>query len=477
MFIRRFFCLLCSLCIAFSVICGPAFAASIDDIYGGNPWEDFDTLPGVDEVFSSNPPVISDNPDLLTPEPVEDEDGVVFAGNNGDSYSPSSAQFSYVASGSGSFNGVSKSFSGKSSFDTGSVSMGYTDSIYYKYSASVSEMSFNIPVNYSADNYSKLNLSVSFPRPTIQFLSGAFTGVGTRTSTLFRPNNTSLFQSVQLLVNGLPYGDKFDLSGSGGAIISQTFEVVFGDDLSMITSLGLRFYTTFSSGSKSGYLSTTFVSGSSGYQAQAIFVSIGNQPFSKYQILVDSVSPGPGVDEETKGLLGTIIGWLTSIRDTIGSVFTAIVELPGKIAIAFIDGLKSLFIPDEAGLQELKEKYQTLLETKFGFVYQSFQMLGTLFDTVVGAWGDHSDYTFEFPGISFSMQGETFTLVERQTISLDNELMDVLRGFAGTLVSLICVLALVHSMETLFIAIVSGKNYFDFLAMQREAEAEVEASQ
>ena len=159
------------------------------------------------------------------------------------------------------------------------------------------------------------------------------------------------------------------------------------------------------------------------------------------------------------------------------SVFTAIVELPGKIAIAFIDGLKSLFIPDEADLQELKEKYQTLLETKFGFVYQSFQMLGTLFDTVVGAWGDHSDYTFEFPGISFSMQEETFTLIERQTISLDNELMDVLRGFAGTLVSLICVLALVHSMETLFIAIVSGKNYFDFLAMQREAEAEVEASQ
>ena len=103
--------------------------------------------------------------------------------------------------------------------------------------------------------------------------------------------------------------------------------------------------TTFSSGSKSGYLSTTFASGSSGYQAQAIFVSIGNQTFSKYQILVDAVSPGPGVDEETKGLLGTIIGWLTSIRDTIGSVFTAIVELPGKIAIAFIDGLKYLFIP------------------------------------------------------------------------------------------------------------------------------------
>lgn len=466
MFKRRVLVLLFVLCFGLSSLCSGALAVDTLDDMDIDPWGDL----GIIQETPDPTPFPSDSPlmDPVVIEPVEDEEGVVFAANNGDSYSPSSAQFSYVASGSGSFNGVSKSFSGKSSFDTGSVSMGYTDSIYYKYSASVSEMSFNIPVNYSADNYSKLNLSVFFPRPTIQFLSGAFTGEGTRTSTLFRPNNTSLFQSAQLLVNGLPYGDKFDLSGSGGAIISQTFEVVFGDDLSMITSLGLRFYTTFSSGSKSGYLSTTFASGSSGYQAQAIFVSIGNQTFSKYQILVDAVSPGPGVDEETKGLLGTIIGWLTSIRDTIGSVFTAIVELPGKIAIAFIDGLKSLFIPSEEDLDGLKDKYETLLSERLGFIWQAGDWITSFASDLLSAITSGEEAEFIFPGAGFEMNGVHYQLIEEQPVDFSgNEIVKIMRPVFGTIVAFIVVTACVNLFHDMVTAFVSGKSYFDFLKGDR----------
>lgn len=163
------------------------------------------------------------------------------------------------------------------------------------------------------------------------------------------------------------------------------------------------------------------------------------------------------------GLLKNIIEFLKSIVSGIGNIASSIAKLPGLIADAIINGLKSLFVPEGGDLQKLKNDYQTMLETKFGFIYQCFQLLETTISSLVDGWGNAVDYSFDFPGISFELQGQTMTLIQPQKLSLDNALMDVLRPVAGTSVSFIAVMALVHAMENMFIAIISGKNYFDYI--------------
>lgn len=180
------------------------------------------------------------------------------------------------------------------------------------------------------------------------------------------------------------------------------------------------------------------------------------QPGGEYILSSDSAA-------ENTGLLKSVLQFLQNIVNGITNVAQQIARLPGLIADAIMGGLRSLFIPTEQDLTQLKADYQSMLETKFGFIYQCFQLLDNFFTTLVDGWGSASDYTFNFPGVSFEIQGVTYTLIAPQPISLDNALMDVLRPVAGTIVSFICVLAFVHSMETMFIAIISGKNYFDYV--------------
>lgn len=180
------------------------------------------------------------------------------------------------------------------------------------------------------------------------------------------------------------------------------------------------------------------------------------QPGGEYILSSDSAA-------ENTGLLKSVLQFLQNIVNGITNVAQQIAHLPGLIADEIMGRIRSLFIPTEQDLTQLKSDYQSMLETKFGFIYQCFQLLENFFTTLVDGWGSASDYSFNFPGVSFEIQGVTYTLIAPQPISLDNALMDVLRPVAGTAVSFICVLAFVHSMETMFIAIISGKNYFDYV--------------
>lgn len=181
---------------------------------------------------------------------------------------------------------------------------------------------------------------------------------------------------------------------------------------------------------------------------------------------------GGGVDEETKGLLATIIQWLSGIKDGIVNLAIKISQLPGLIADEVVGRLRSFFLPTDADLQALKTKYQTLLETRFGFIYQAYQMVDTAFTEFVEGWEGHGDYTFTFPGFVVHLNGESYVLCPPTELDTNNDLFTVLRNFLGLMVCFICVPGFVYVCEDMFIAIVSGKSYFDFLR-GKEAEEEV----
>lgn len=163
------------------------------------------------------------------------------------------------------------------------------------------------------------------------------------------------------------------------------------------------------------------------------------------------------------GLLQGIIEWLSNILNSIKAIGTAIAELPGKIVSALIDGLKSLFVPDEEDFLELKTKYEGLLSERLGFVWQVGEWIVSFGEGILSAFQSGSEYVFQFPGIVIDLPDGNFTFVPSQTVDLENAAMAVVRPVAGTIVSLVCVLAFMRTAEGMLVAVVSGASYFEWL--------------
>lgn len=272
---------------------------------------------------------------------------------------------------------------------------------------------------------------------------------------------TDMVTSVHLIINGKDVGEipceKIN------SRVAQTFttRVSISDALMEFDSQLVRSVSFSFNVSQASVRSTYSCSG--GYGIQLLTASGGN--ISDTFRLYSGVAQG----EENTGLLKSIIQFLQNI-------VTGITELPGKIVSALIEGLKSLFIPDQAFLLQWKEDFFSLLKDRLGFIYQCFELLGNFFDSFIKGWGDSENYTFKFPTIEFTIEGTTYTVIQEQVISLDNAVMDVLRPFAGTVVSIVTVLAFIHTMEDMFIAIISGWSYFSYLNRRNDSVGEEEQS-
>ena len=170
-----------------------------------------------------------------------------------------------------------------------------------------------------------------------------------------------------------------------------------------------------------------------------------------YPVVSDSARLYTGVSDnaEQTGLLKGILNAITS--------------LPGKIVSALIDGLKSLFIPSDADITELKTKYETLLSERLGFVWQAGEWLVSFGQSVLSAMQSTDEYVFTFPGLHLTLPEGEFTLIEEMPVSLDNAVMDVIRPVLGTVVSMVSVIAFINTAESMLVAIVSGASYFQFL--------------
>lgn len=133
------------------------------------------------------------------------------------------------------------------------------------------------------------------------------------------------------------------------------------------------------------------------------------------------------VEVNSKGLLSSIIEWIKSI-------YEGIVNLPSKIANSLkaffdnivnavtsigdlivnalttlgnfiIDGIKNLFIPSEADITSMKEKWNTLLADRFGALYQ----VANLIHNYATAFTEQNKNTITFPACTVSLAGSDFT--------------------------------------------------------------------
>ena len=199
----------------------------------------------------------------------------------------------------------------------------------------------------------------------------------------------------------------------------------------------------------------------------AIVVCVKPYDFSDYGSYISGAVRSDGLtvysDDSSKGLLKTIIEYVSNIFSSVSEGFsslisnvsslasnlaswfsdllTSISDLPANLWTLISDGLQSLFVPDDDDLTDFKSDVQSLLEERLGVVYQGFSIAHGLFDDVSTTLSSGGDYNYTFPGISITLQGEKYTLVDSQEISLDNDVMDIFRPILGVFVCLICTLA------------------------------------
>lgn len=330
-------------------------------------------------------------------------------------------------------------------------------------------------VNSSADNYIDVIQSISLG--TDLYSSFVLTGelslgiksTFQRSQYSYSPSgvlgNASWFYPtmVQILVNGKPFGPIFHNVKNG--VFSFSSDLVDFSSLAgkAITSVGYRFY--FGS-QNTKFTSITLTSDYYYLFTKSYLVFDDSRLDVSYRKDVPSgggSSSGTTEEgaqerhEETKGLLNTIISWLKSI-------VTGITELPGKIVSALMDGLKTLFIPSEEDLQGFKDKYQTLLSERLGFIWQAGEWITSFGSEFLTSISGGSAAELVFPGVSFPMNGEIIELIPETPIDFTNNgIVKVVQPFLGTLVALVVVGACVNLFHGMVTAFVSGKSYFDFL--------------
>lgn len=417
-----------------SITCGTLHASALYEL-DIDPWGDLEDVknPGITDTPMA--PEVEDPADQEDPEQgrggvstwsLNDDDSsrtLVLKGNIQVGYS--SSNYSTVTSGTWSLKDTS-------SLNTKDIGVHQNGSTSYKTTylrvSSGTYFDYTAPVSYAKGEYARIE----------------FTGVGQfylRTNNPF--GNTTYPQEVVLLVNGQEYGEIYDASEG-----FQMYSIALPTDTD-ITSLGYRFRwnTTF----------TNTLNGSSGASIKGLQAMITDT--GSFILEVAKEEP------EYNGLLGTIIGWLQNL-------YNGIIAIPKSIIDGLLDGLSGLFVPSEEDVTVMKDKYDTLLQDRLGFIYEGFSLTASSYETIKTGMENVESYSFTFPGISFPYKGEIVVLVPEMPVSLENDLMDVLRPVLGTAVSCIAVAAWLSRAFDMVVALISGVSYFSYLKSNKE---EVEA--
>lgn len=256
-------------------------------------------------------------------------------------------------------------------------------------------------------------------------------------------------QNVQLIVNGTTFGSVLKL----GETVDYTYTLSKGES---VTSVGLR--CTY--GDVFDLMATAEPSG---LRNCVLTVSNGS-----------STVTNTNVNTSQTGFFNSILRWLADIRDGITSVVNniksgfsnvvnAITSLPQKIA----DAIKSLFVPSDAQLEELRTSFNNLLETKLGFVYQAGSLVDGVFDAIFDAVDNPNyDASFTIPAFpAFQAGGADVQLWDTElTVDFsDNQFVTTAQNIAYPFVIALMVWAFVHSMEDAFLAFVGGKSLIDWI--------------
>lgn len=173
-----------------------------------------------------------------------------------------------------------------------------------------------------------------------------------------------------------------------------------------------------------------------------------------------------GVDkvDETSGLLSSLIEWVKSIREGVseifetlssgfGAVVNGITSLPRLIWEKIEAGLKNLFVPDQEYLEQYMFDFDTLLDDKFGAVYQVVDITLESWDRISA---NDERNTIDFPETTIALPDDnefTFGGYEVPIVPDGFEwLATALKGFVGV----VCTVMFVNGLRKRYDEVMGG---------------------
>lgn len=131
---------------------------------------------------------------------------------------------------------------------------------------------------------------------------------------------------------------------------------------------------------------------------------------------------------------GLLAGILSKISDLLDFVLT----IPSLI----LDGIKNLFVPSSSDLNSIYDDFSSLMEEKLGAVWECFDVVYSIFN---GLTSTSEAGTIDFPGISLSLAGATFS-IPAQSVALWPSGFEALRDTVRTATTFTFICAFVSGL-------------------------------
>lgn len=132
------------------------------------------------------------------------------------------------------------------------------------------------------------------------------------------------------------------------------------------------------------------------------------------------------------------------IQNKLDQVKTTLVELGESL----INGIKSLFIPDDDFITNWKSSFELLMQEHLGIVWESANFFTDLFSTVSELLSDteNGSVEFVFPGVDFDLLGHNFNLWEERIVDMSFLETDSFWSFWYGLYKIILVITLCFAL-------------------------------
>lgn len=156
-----------------------------------------------------------------------------------------------------------------------------------------------------------------------------------------------------------------------------------------------------------------------------------------------------------RGLLNNIIGWLVNIVDGIGNLFNAIIELPGKLISLLSDLLQSLFVPTSEELELQAEKWDSLLQSRFGAIYTATNLIIDFCNNIL-TLSPQDQTMIDFPAVTVNLAGADFTF-GGFAVSVVPDGFSFLVGSVKAVVAILVTLLFVNALKKRFEKLLGGE--------------------
>lgn len=189
----------------------------------------------------------------------------------------------------------------------------------------------------------------------------------------------------------------------------------------------------------------------------------------------ENVTVNTGILQDIDGKLLTIQTSTTQIQNDVSEIKNGLQDSNSSIWQSFKDSVSGLFVPSSSDLESVKSGFDQLAQDKLGGAYQTVELVDNGVQSVVNKFKNPgSSPGVEFPGISVPLGGDvgTVTLAASQTVTIPEQITNVLYPVAGVIIPIVCVIWTIRQCTDMVECFMSGMSYAEFLHRNSDEEDE-----